>query len=274
VRRPRFNSQPPCRRDVVSVPRNTGEFSAYMTEDCGEFRAHPEFRAVRRCISQLPREKGGPRHHGRCDPLRRAFGNATDRPQFVVAYFSMEVALENHIPTHSGGLGVLAGDMLRTAADQALPLVGVSLVSSPWLPLPAARRDRPAAACRAIEGTRLPARHAEYDAAGPAPEPLRERCHPQARRGLAHDVLGISDQLHHERCALADLDRAIVSRSVRSDDSGLAPRRVLAALCVVHPARRDPETTPRSDAPHAPWAKNSAVRAEDSRRCSRKKDDR
>ncbi len=46
-----------------------------------------------------------------------------------VAYFSMEIALRNEIPTYSGGLGVLAGDTVRSAADLALPLVAVSLVS-------------------------------------------------------------------------------------------------------------------------------------------------
>ena len=45
-----------------------------------------------------------------------------------IAYFSMEVALESHIPTYSGGLGVLAGDTLRAAADLGLPMVGVTLV--------------------------------------------------------------------------------------------------------------------------------------------------
>jgi glycogen phosphorylase len=45
-----------------------------------------------------------------------------------VAYFSMEIALESAIPTYAGGLGVLAGDTLRAAADLGLPLVGVSLV--------------------------------------------------------------------------------------------------------------------------------------------------
>lgn len=39
----------------------------------------------------------------------------------------MEIALENSIPTYSGGLGVLAGDMLRSAADLELPMVGVTL---------------------------------------------------------------------------------------------------------------------------------------------------
>ncbi len=46
----------------------------------------------------------------------------------TVAYFSMEVALEPDLPTYSGGLGVLAGDTLRAAADLGLPMVGISLV--------------------------------------------------------------------------------------------------------------------------------------------------
>jgi starch phosphorylase len=46
-----------------------------------------------------------------------------------VAYFSMEVALREEIPTYAGGLGILAGDTLRSSADLNLPLVGVSLVS-------------------------------------------------------------------------------------------------------------------------------------------------
>jgi len=47
---------------------------------------------------------------------------------FLVAYFSMELALENHIPTYSGGLGVLGADTLRSAGDLQIPMIGVSLV--------------------------------------------------------------------------------------------------------------------------------------------------
>jgi starch phosphorylase len=46
-----------------------------------------------------------------------------------IAYFSMEVALQSEIPTYAGGLGVLAGDTLRSAADLTLPLVGLTLAS-------------------------------------------------------------------------------------------------------------------------------------------------
>src|SRR5256712_9044736 len=46
----------------------------------------------------------------------------------VVAYFSMEIALENAMPSYSGGLGVLAGDTIRAAADLRLPMVAVCLL--------------------------------------------------------------------------------------------------------------------------------------------------
>ncbi|NIO03042.1 MAG: alpha-glucan family phosphorylase [Proteobacteria bacterium] len=46
----------------------------------------------------------------------------------TVAYFSMEVGLDPAMPTYSGGLGVLAGDTLRAAADLAIPMVGVTLL--------------------------------------------------------------------------------------------------------------------------------------------------
>jgi len=46
----------------------------------------------------------------------------------TVGYFSMEIALDNAIPTYSGGLGVLAGDTLRSAADLAVPAVAVTLL--------------------------------------------------------------------------------------------------------------------------------------------------
>ncbi len=46
----------------------------------------------------------------------------------LVAYFSMEIAINPVMPTYSGGLGVLAGDTLRSAADLGVPLVAFSLL--------------------------------------------------------------------------------------------------------------------------------------------------
>jgi glucan phosphorylase len=45
-----------------------------------------------------------------------------------IAYFSMEVGLDPALPTYSGGLGVLAGDTIRSAADLRVPMVGVTLL--------------------------------------------------------------------------------------------------------------------------------------------------
>ena len=45
-----------------------------------------------------------------------------------IAYFSMEVALDPAMPTYAGGLGVLAGDTIRSAADLEVPMVAVSLL--------------------------------------------------------------------------------------------------------------------------------------------------
>jgi len=46
-----------------------------------------------------------------------------------IAYFSMEIGIKSEIPTYSGGLGVLAGDTIKSSADLKIPLVAVTLVS-------------------------------------------------------------------------------------------------------------------------------------------------
>lgn len=45
-----------------------------------------------------------------------------------IAYFSMEIGLEEYMPTYSGGLGILAGDTIRAAADLKIPMVAVTLL--------------------------------------------------------------------------------------------------------------------------------------------------
>ncbi len=46
-----------------------------------------------------------------------------------IAYYSMEIGIQNDIPTYSGGLGVLAGDTIRAGADLKLPMVAVTLLT-------------------------------------------------------------------------------------------------------------------------------------------------
>jgi starch phosphorylase len=53
--------------------------------------------------------------------------NLNGKPK--IAYFSMEIGIDEHIPTYSGGLGVLAGDTIKSCADLNVPLVGITLLS-------------------------------------------------------------------------------------------------------------------------------------------------
>ena len=46
----------------------------------------------------------------------------------VVGYFTAEIGLWSELRTYSGGLGVLAGDHVKSAADAKIPLVGVTLL--------------------------------------------------------------------------------------------------------------------------------------------------
>lgn len=58
--------------------------------------------------------------------VTNGYDEAKDNRQ--IAYFSMEVAVGSAIPNYSGGLGVLAGDTLKSCADLRVPIVGVSLL--------------------------------------------------------------------------------------------------------------------------------------------------
>src|SRR5512134_1000206 len=46
----------------------------------------------------------------------------------MIAYFSMEIGVDPQVPTYAGGLGVLAGDIVRAAADLGLPFVAITLL--------------------------------------------------------------------------------------------------------------------------------------------------
>ena len=48
--------------------------------------------------------------------------------QRSIAYFSMEIGIDEKIHTYSGGLGILAGDTIRSSADLKVPLVAVTLL--------------------------------------------------------------------------------------------------------------------------------------------------
>jgi starch phosphorylase len=46
----------------------------------------------------------------------------------TIAYFSMEIGIDPEMPTYSGGLGILAGDTIRSAADLKVPMIAVTLL--------------------------------------------------------------------------------------------------------------------------------------------------
>lgn len=101
-----------------------------------------------------------------------------------IAYFSMEIAVAPEMPTYSGGLGVLAGDTLRSAADMGLPLAAVTLVyrkgyfrqhldangvqteeAQPWKPEELLLAEVPIVSI-AIEGRQVALRAWRYDLQG------------------------------------------------------------------------------------------------------------
>ncbi len=46
-----------------------------------------------------------------------------------IAYFSMEIGIDENIPSYSGGLGILSGDTIKSCADLNVPVVGITLLS-------------------------------------------------------------------------------------------------------------------------------------------------
>lgn len=61
------------------------------------------------------------------DSVLKQIHEFTKEPK--IAYFSMEIGITNDIPTYSGGLGVLAGDTIKSSADLKLPMIAVTLLS-------------------------------------------------------------------------------------------------------------------------------------------------
>lgn len=51
-----------------------------------------------------------------------------EKEAIKIAYFSMEIALDPSMPTYSGGLGTLAGDTLRSAAELGVPIAAMTMV--------------------------------------------------------------------------------------------------------------------------------------------------
>src|ERR1700683_4791700 len=120
--------------------------------------------------------------------MRPIFNNSSSyeslRTPGQVAYFSMEIAIHRSMPTYSGGLGVLAGDTLRSAADLGLPLSAFTLLHrkgyfqqhldvagvqseevQPWNPADFCTEE-PARVAVAVEGRTVTLRAWRYDLQG------------------------------------------------------------------------------------------------------------
>ncbi len=56
--------------------------------------------------------------------------NSSSERESQIALFTMEVGIDSKIPTYSGGLGILAGDILRSCADMNIPILAITLASN------------------------------------------------------------------------------------------------------------------------------------------------
>jgi len=81
-----------------------------------------------RRLEQLARDRGFLDRLAAVEAHRRAVLDAPRREGPGVAYLSMEFGLSSSLPIYSGGLGVLAGDHLKSASDEGLPLTGIGLL--------------------------------------------------------------------------------------------------------------------------------------------------
>jgi starch phosphorylase len=87
-------------------------------------------------FEQLLRDEGFVAHMDRVHDALNSYMTARtwfdeaypEAKDFRVAYFSAEFGIHESIPTYSGGLGVLAGDHLKSASDLGLPLIGVGIM--------------------------------------------------------------------------------------------------------------------------------------------------
>ena len=59
--------------------------------------------------------------------IKQGFSPLNGKPK--IAYFTMEIGIDENIPTYSGGLGVLAGDTIKSCADLNVPVLGITLLS-------------------------------------------------------------------------------------------------------------------------------------------------
>ena len=110
-----------------------GQDKLIIGEDACIYREASDFMSVKDPVCGMPLDPQKTEY--KCEFLGRQyfFDSEYCMTSFIeggkIAYFSMEIGMASDIPTYSGGLGVLAGDVIRSSADLRLPLVAVTLIS-------------------------------------------------------------------------------------------------------------------------------------------------
>jgi glycogen phosphorylase len=105
-----------ARRDPVAL------LGAFSPEELDAFAADPGFVArVEAAAADLNAYLTEPRWY-------QALGPTVGAPPAAIAYFSPEFGITAVLPQYSGGLGILAGDHLKSASDLGVPIIGVGLL--------------------------------------------------------------------------------------------------------------------------------------------------
>jgi starch phosphorylase len=100
----------------AALDHNPAALLAELSDD--ELRSRVDGELLARVLSELEGER----------TRSTWWGRRSEDGRFLVAYFSAEFGLDESLPIYSGGLGVLAGDHLKSASDLGVPLVAVGLL--------------------------------------------------------------------------------------------------------------------------------------------------
>ncbi|MFN5218355.1 MAG: alpha-glucan family phosphorylase [Sphingomonadales bacterium] len=110
----------------------TSALFQYMDPDAWEQSAHNPLNMLEHLgadrLSELEGDKQFKAHLGRVYKNFTAYMQNPMKPGPVVAYFCSEYGIYSGLEQYSGGLGILAGDLLKQASDDGCPLVGVGLL--------------------------------------------------------------------------------------------------------------------------------------------------
>jgi starch phosphorylase len=104
------------RERFAALDQNPAALVAELSDDELRERVDPDLLA--RVLGELEGERG----------RSTWWDRRSEDSRFLVAYFSAEFGLDESLPIYSGGLGVLAGDHLKSASDLGVPLVAVGLL--------------------------------------------------------------------------------------------------------------------------------------------------